>query len=781
MKKNTINKLLNSCIGIYMISICFLAIFIYWHKKNEIKNEVAQKLKNATNMGCAIVGKKFLINAITDPSKNSKALIWDKISSITKYNFIHGITAVGFEAIKNGDVYDLVSGLRKKYNLIHHIRLNDGDDPYNTDLSEKWPNSAKNWPSIINSSKEEFFKDQTTDGQTHFYNYYKRIKLPNKKICVAYAGLYLKNVEEKTDTAVLISLITFIVFLILVVPIILLLRASLKEDKRILEEKNNILIKTKKELENSNKREENLRIDAEKAWHETEIERDKAKQLKVEAEKQRDNAIKINQMKDQFFANMSHDFRTPLNAIIGFNKQIKDEIKTPKINQITQNIKMSAEYMLHFTEDLLDFARMEQSGIEYIPEIVDINKMGGIFGSHFLQKADYTRKNFNIQISGDLPLAIESSERRLFQIVNNLVGNAFKFTNDSGKIDLKLEYSQKKELVIIVRDDGIGIPIDKIDVVFEKFSKLNNKNNGSGAGLGLYITKNIVEKMGGKISVKSVYKKYTEFKVVLPLIEVKAHASFENLQEKFLERNKNLEENDRQRSLRGFIDQVVESTRKMKLFSEKKDGEEVRKLLHDLIAPASFYKFYEFTFYIDKMRAEIKAKKTNYSKVGKYADVMRKGISELTYPQSVLPEKDIEKIKKTKILVVDDNKQNVMILQIQLAKYSYRADVAYSGQEALFQVKLEKYKVIFIDINMPVMDGKQLLKKLRKNKVEALMMAYTAEGSQNAQQKLLDYGFDEVFIKPVDETELVSILNFANGIEKEKTVIDIKKKRITKK
>ncbi len=238
-----------------------------------------------------------------------------------------------------------------------------------------------------------------------------------------------------------------------------------------------------------------------------------------ELEVERERAEKANHAKSDFLSNMSHEIRTPLNAIVGFSECIVNEENLDEAKEDAKDIIMAAQNLLEIVNGILDISKIEANKMEIIESEYEPKE---IFEN--LSKLVSTRigeKPIELQtkIAVDLPQQLYGDSGKLKQIVTNILTNAVKYT-EKGTITFTvsclLENGEAK-LVISVEDTGRGIKEDKIDLLFNKFERLEEDRNTTleGTGLGLAITKKLVEMMGGKIVVQSVYGKGSKFTVYL--------------------------------------------------------------------------------------------------------------------------------------------------------------------------------------------------------------------------------------------------------------------------
>ncbi|MBN2347220.1 MAG: PAS domain S-box protein [Bacteroidales bacterium] len=249
---------------------------------------------------------------------------------------------------------------------------------------------------------------------------------------------------------------------------------------------------------------------------------ERLKEAKTEAEQ-------ANQAKSIFLANISHEIRTPINAILGFTDLLEIQLSDVNHQNYLQSIKSSSKTLLNLINDLLDLSKIEAGKTAISKEPLNIRVIVEEIKHIFSLKVAEKNLDFQVQIEADVPNNILLDELRIRQILLNLVGNAVKFT-EKGFINIhisikKARYSKNKKLVnlvISIKDTGIGIPKSEQKEVFDAFKQqdeLNTKKYG-GTGLGLTITKKLVEIMNGKITVESEPGLGSNFTVVFKKIEV---------------------------------------------------------------------------------------------------------------------------------------------------------------------------------------------------------------------------------------------------------------------
>jgi signal transduction histidine kinase/DNA-binding response OmpR family regulator/HPt (histidine-containing phosphotransfer) domain-containing protein len=233
-------------------------------------------------------------------------------------------------------------------------------------------------------------------------------------------------------------------------------------------------------------------------------------------------AINLSEAKTRFLASMSHEIRTPINAILGMNEMILRENSDPVIGEYAESVKSSGQMLLMLVNDVLDFSKIEAGKMEINPAEFTLSSLLHNVMPMLRERADEKHLALNINIQDEVPDGLFSDEFRIRQILINLINNAIKYT-DTGSVTLTLggKYTGNDAylLAINVRDTGRGIKEDEQKHLFEAFSRADMKKNRNieGTGLGLAIVGNIVDSMGGRITVESIYGEGSEFKVQLPV------------------------------------------------------------------------------------------------------------------------------------------------------------------------------------------------------------------------------------------------------------------------
>jgi two-component system cell cycle sensor histidine kinase PleC len=257
-----------------------------------------------------------------------------------------------------------------------------------------------------------------------------------------------------------------------------------------------------------------LRFHVEDLARELEETRDEALRKRFEAET-------ANASKTAFLANMSHELRTPLNAILGFSEIIGQEcfgpVGSPRYKEYAGDIHASGVHLLSLINDLLDVAKIEAGKMEIQPQVLDTSHTLDVALKLIAAKAREKRQELSIEVDAAAP-ALYADERALKQILINLVSNAVKFTPEGGRISVVGSLARDGGFQIAVRDNGPGIPREKLDKIFSPFNQVDNRydRQAGGTGLGLALVRGLAELHGGRAWLESEQGRGCAAFVVLP-------------------------------------------------------------------------------------------------------------------------------------------------------------------------------------------------------------------------------------------------------------------------
>lgn len=248
-----------------------------------------------------------------------------------------------------------------------------------------------------------------------------------------------------------------------------------------------------------------------------------------------------NKAKSDFLANMSHEIRTPINGILGMDAMMLKECKDENLLEYAKNIQSAGQSLLSIINDILDISKIESGKLEILSTNYKIFSILNDCYNMIRVRAENKGLALEMQVDSQVPSVLYGDEVRIRQIINNLLSNAVKYTKEGTVIfSLKFQSTEadKLYLIITVTDTGIGIRKEDVGKLFESFSRVDEKTNRNieGTGLGLNLTKNLVEMMGGEISVESEYGKGSRFTVRIPqkVINTEPMGDFLEQYKKFL-------------------------------------------------------------------------------------------------------------------------------------------------------------------------------------------------------------------------------------------------------
>ena len=258
-------------------------------------------------------------------------------------------------------------------------------------------------------------------------------------------------------------------------------------------------------------------IDKEKrAWLKLEEEHKKAEQNRIIAENEKKVAENANKAKSSFLSNMSHEIRTPINSIIGMNEMILRECTDEQILVYAQNAKVSSNTLLGIVNDILDFSKIEAGKLEIINVDYDISSVLSDLVNMIKNRIEDKGLKFIVDVDPKLPMILYGDEVRIKQIITNILTNAAKYT-EKGSVTLSVKFERIEDkhidLIVSVIDTGIGIKKEDMAKLFHAFERIEEKRNRTieGTGLGMNITQSLLEMMGTKLDVSSVYGEGSTF------------------------------------------------------------------------------------------------------------------------------------------------------------------------------------------------------------------------------------------------------------------------------
>ena len=504
--------------------------------------------------------------------------------------------------------------------------------------------------------------------------------------------------------------------------------------------------------------------------------------------------------KTMFLSNMSHDIRTPMNAIIGFTELAASHVDDPKrVQEYLTTISRSSDHLLSLINDVLDMSRIESGRMtlhekeESLSEI--LHSIRDIVHPD-IQAKQHTFLLEAVDMRNEL---VYCDKLRLNQVLLNLVSNAIKYTHPGGTISLRVVQKTASKagcgmFEFHCKDNGIGMSEDFVRTIFDPFTREETPTVSSiqGTGLGMAITRNIVEMMGGQITVTSKKGEGSEFVVSLELRIADGNGSDLVIPE--LKGLRGLVVDDDQNACRNVADMLQTVGMRGECCAS---GREAVDRTEESLRHGDRFKVYVLDWSkLDENRLETVCRIRETAGAGAFIVVLTEhdwtGIEKeakeagvngfilkpvfpsnlkrlflqlcgKTSPDQACAEDEIVSLKGKKVLMVDDNELNLKIGVLQLQQRGMIVDTALNGQTAvnmIWENGVDAYDLILMDVMMPVMDGYEATSIIRKlpggNKLKIL--AFSANAFEEDREKSLNAGMDGHIAKPLKVDELLSEL-----------------------
>lgn len=511
-------------------------------------------------------------------------------------------------------------------------------------------------------------------------------------------------------------------------------------------------------------------------------------------EELKEKAISANKAKSEFLSNMSHDIRTPMNAVLGMTTIAQNNIDDKiQVENCLRKISISGKHLLGLINDVLDMSKIESGKMTLNPDIVSLNEEIDSIVNIVRLQAKEKQQKFEVYLENLETEKIICDGVRLNQVIINFLSNAVKFTPVKGKISFSIneEKSLKGEnfcrMKMKIKDNGIGMSEDFQKIIFDSFSREDSKrvHKTEGSGLGMAISKYIVDAMGGTIDVKSELNKGTEFTVTLDFEKAavkEEKINFPNWNVLVVDDDESICKNtaDTLYSLGINADITFDGENALKILEEKPDFYNI--IIIDWQLPDI-----DGIETVRRIRKKI-TKKIPILLISAYdwgdieADAKKAGIDNFiskplfrstlirAFKQLVDQENETEKYQNEnkpinnglKVLVAEDNDLNWEIAESLLADKGISCERAENGKVCLDMLAKENnFDAVLMDIRMPIMDGFKSTREIRKlgGKLNEIpIIAMTADAFSEDIKKCLECGMNAHISKPIDIDEVEKLL-----------------------
>ncbi len=517
------------------------------------------------------------------------------------------------------------------------------------------------------------------------------------------------------------------------------------------------------------------------------------RKLKESAERAQQISEAQNKAKSQFFASMSHELRTPLTAILGYAEIAKQQ----KLDTFTRikhvsTIERSGKHLLQLINDILDLSKIEAQKLDVEMLRTNVIEIVRDIEDYFLILSEKKRISFTKAFRFPFPGTIQTDPTRLKQVLINICGNSVKFTEKGGVTIETYLNNETGMMCFAIKDTGIGLKPEQVNKLFGAFvqADASTTRNFGGTGLGLHLSKQIAEKLGGDITVESEYGEGSTFTVSIATGDMTNAQFLTELPEETTK-----DEQYETPQLAGKILYAEDNPQSAQLVAEivTRTGCTIEladngKYALELALANEFDLIFTDLRMPEKngieLTKELKQSKPNSVIYGITAENTSDVIAEFTLAGAKgvlgkpilgralcdvlsqnLPEANAtnestsDEPKPLRVLLVEDNPVNQRLIGFHIKKAGAEVVIANDGLEAIAEALKSEFDVIFMDVYMPNLGGMEAVELLRKKGIEKPIYALTATDTVEDKDKCLQVGCNGILFKPLDVTKLTEVLN----------------------